>query len=184
MWVYQDDTQVKKVKNRPQGRRKRAGKVRPQGADSLDVGRLTATQLGQLFGITPQAVGLWHKRWGCPRSAKGTYDLAAVIAWWKQRYEDRLAAAAEDPLLAGESSDALEAYRKEKTREARRKNAEAERVLLDAAEVARRFQAWAGMLRARFEALERAHGPQVGQALRSAIDRVESEYQAAFPPPK
>jgi hypothetical protein len=42
---------------------------------------MTGRGIAALFGVTPQAVGLWHKNNGCPRDKEGRYDLREVIAW-------------------------------------------------------------------------------------------------------
>lgn len=42
----------------------------------------TAREIAAIFGVTPQAVGLWVKKEGCPRDPDGTLDLAAVVKWY------------------------------------------------------------------------------------------------------
>jgi len=46
---------------------------------------LPARVIARLWGVTPQAVGLWASKEGCPRNADGSYDLRAVIAWRERR---------------------------------------------------------------------------------------------------
>ena len=42
---------------------------------------MSARAIAVLWEVTPQAVGLWHKREHCPRNPDGTYDLVEVIRW-------------------------------------------------------------------------------------------------------
>jgi phage terminase Nu1 subunit (DNA packaging protein) len=51
---------------------------------------ISATDLAALWGISRQAVGLWHSRDGCPRNKDGTYDLAAVIQWRESHWSSKL----------------------------------------------------------------------------------------------
>lgn len=46
---------------------------------------LSARAVASLFGVTPQAVGLWHKKESCPRNDDNTYDLRAVLRWYTRR---------------------------------------------------------------------------------------------------
>jgi len=85
--------------------------------------KLQARHISRLFGITAQAVGLWVRRDGCPRNADKTYNFYDVLAWRIQQEAERAAdkrvsAAGGDPLLMGEATDALDQYRRVKTRQA------------------------------------------------------------------
>jgi len=45
-----------------------------------DVRRLAPAEIGELAGVTREAVIAWARN-GCPRNPDGTFDLAAVAAW-------------------------------------------------------------------------------------------------------
>lgn len=81
--------------------------------------QLSAVAVAAVWGITPQAVGLWHSKQGCPRNPDGTYNLAAVIAWREARI--RAEADLEPGPGGGAQSPELEGWRR-----ARRKMAELE----------------------------------------------------------
>ena len=83
----------------------------------IDPESMTATQLSRLFGVTAQAVGLWHKKQGCPRKHDGTYRLHEVLAWKEQKHKEELELVSEDALLLGDgkSDPTLCALRKVKT---------------------------------------------------------------------
>lgn len=50
----------------------------------------TAAEIAGLFHVTPQAVGLWVRNEGCPRSADRTLDLEEVLRWWIHSRGDSL----------------------------------------------------------------------------------------------
>lgn len=58
---------------------------------------MRATDVARVFGVSAQAVGLWHSRDGCPRGEDGRYDLRAVVAWRvdRAREESEIAPAAD-----------------------------------------------------------------------------------------
>jgi phage terminase Nu1 subunit (DNA packaging protein) len=67
--------------------------------------RMSATEVARLWGVTKQAVGLWHSKEGCPRNEDATYNLTEVIAWREVR-------AAKIPMdQVGADSPALERLR-------------------------------------------------------------------------
>ena len=89
-----------------------------------DLTHLTAREVARYFSVTPQAVGLWFSKSGCPRNDDGTYKFREVLKWRiehevKKRLDKQIAMSGGDPLLMGESSDALEEYRIVKTEQAR-----------------------------------------------------------------
>lgn len=49
--------------------------------DEPDMTRLQGKEIAAAFGVTPQAVSAWHKKYGCPRNGDGTYSLPTVIRW-------------------------------------------------------------------------------------------------------
>jgi hypothetical protein len=73
------------------------------------MGRLTAGDVGWVFGVTSKAVGFWQKA-GCPRNADGTYNLPEVAAWKVARELSNAAV----PIF--ESGSAMERQREAKAR--------------------------------------------------------------------
>lgn len=61
----------------------------------MDVERLTAREVAGLWGVTAQAVGLWHRA-GCPRNEDGTYALKGVIGWREARIREEEKSRGED----------------------------------------------------------------------------------------
>jgi hypothetical protein len=55
------------------------------GYQADDLARLTGRALARIWGVSAQAVGLWHSRDGAPRNPDGSYSLSAVIAW-REKY--------------------------------------------------------------------------------------------------
>jgi hypothetical protein len=143
--------------------------------------KLTARQVARIFGVTPQAVGLWQSKNGCPRNGDATYSFSKVLQWRiDQECERRADDPVDDPLLVGSSttSQALEEYRRERVREARRKNDIEEGKLLPAIQVQKTLAVIAKSFRSESEALERAHGVVVGNDIRAMVDRVEKGFEA------
>ncbi len=146
-----------------------------------DIRSLSAREAGEAFGVSAQAVAMWHSRDGCPRNADKTYDLCKLVAWRVERESERkskkLMMLSDDPLLAGGGgSKALERYRLAKALEAERINNVAEGRQLDASDIRRRLMDIARIFRAEAESLERVHGKNVGDDLREMIDRVEQQF--------
>jgi hypothetical protein len=140
--------------------------------------QLSVRQVARMFGVTPQAVVLWTTRTGCPR-VDGKYSLSAIVDWKVARAKEEVMAAlrrrglADEALLEnmGGTSQWLEAYRKEKTLEARRKNEIEAGRLLDAADVRRDLAELARLFREEAETVERVHGIDVGRDVRAMIER-------------
>lgn len=88
------------------------------------VNAIQARHAARLFGVTPQAVGLWARRDGCPKNENGSYNYHDILAWRINREANRIAdnmrgASSGDPLLMGESTDSLDQYRRVKTKQAK-----------------------------------------------------------------
>jgi hypothetical protein len=49
--------------------------------DDPDFRRLQGKEVAAAFGVSPQAVSAWHRKYGCPRNPDGTYSLPAVLRW-------------------------------------------------------------------------------------------------------
>lgn len=129
------------------------------------------------FGVSLRMVGDWVSRAGCPRRERSDrpgrfrYDLDEIEAW----REATSAEAADDPLLRGDGSPALERYR-----EARAKLADLDyrkRVgeLIDVAAMHERHVRIAGRLRQAGELLGRKFGVDAQLILDEALEDVERE---------
>lgn len=67
-----------------------------------------AKDIAQVYNLTAQAVGLWHRNGGCPRDENGTYDIRRVVEW----HEAKLAVPeGMESARGGGNSPALERYR-------------------------------------------------------------------------
>lgn len=121
---------------------------------------MTATAVARLFGVSPQAVGLWHSRDGCPRRDDGRYDLATVIRWKVER-EREGAGMVESPDLEGKYNEhqlRLQRARAEREEIALRKT---KGDLIEAEEVKRREIAIARAFRAALQGLGREMAPRL-----------------------
>jgi len=49
--------------------------------DKPDFNRLQGKELAAAFGVSPQAVSAWNKKYGCPKNPDGTYSLPKVLRW-------------------------------------------------------------------------------------------------------
>lgn len=132
--------------------------------------RLTATVIADLWGVSAQAVGLWHSRDQCPRNRDKTYNLREVIQW----REDRLRSANDDGLV-GPDSPALERYRDEKAKLAQLDRFEREGKLLPRDLVHEKLGRLGLILRRAGEQLQRKYGPDAQQTLDEALDDFERE---------
>jgi hypothetical protein len=145
--------------------------------------QLSVRQVARMFGVTPQAVVLWTTRTGCPR-VDGKYSLSAIVEWKIARAKDDVMAdlrrrgLSDEDLLEnmGGTSQWLEAYRKEKTIEARRKNEIEAGRLVDVAEVERELAEVDRLFREEAEALERTHGPEIGKDIRAMVERASNAW--------
>jgi len=120
------------------------------GFGRTDLRRLKAGQVAKLWSVTPQAVGLWHSKSGCPRNEDSTYDLAQVIRWREELLEEKPAA---PPAREDGRSPALEKLRELDVEGKRMDLAERRGELVRSAAVEAQWTAAARRLRARCEAL-------------------------------
>ena len=144
-------------------------------AGYLAPARLSTKSVARIFGVTPQAVGLWHAKRGCPRNGDGSYDLRVVIAW----REDQLKSESAD-LISDSSSPALERYREEKAALARMERLRQERNLLPLDQVRAGNVRLAGILRQAGEQLRRDFGPEAAGILHEALVDFEREANQAL----
>jgi hypothetical protein len=113
-----------------------------------------------LLGWTPRGL----RDANAPRRDDGTYDAIALVAWMLERAAGKSEASPADKLL--------EDLRREKAREAKRRNDLAEGRLVELARVQAEASAIGTVLRVRSEAIERAFGAEVGKAVREMIDEM------------
>lgn len=148
-------------------------------------GLASAAELQDLYGKSERT---WQRyvAQGLPvaRPGKGgrpsLYSRPAVERWLQEH-----AAEPEDDALLddGQTSEALEKWRNERYREAKRKNDVAEGRLLPIEKAREELQVIFGSLRAELEAVGRAHGPGVTDAIREAVERAERATELRFPAP-
>lgn len=152
---------------------------------------VTVVQLARRRGVSVRTVRVWIQD-GLPvmQEAHGNkpalFDVFSYFRWKEDRESlDRAIRDDEkDPLLAGTGgvkSAALEAYRREKTREARRNNEIAEGQLLETEVVAVRLAEIGQVFRAKAERLSRRFGADVGEAIRKMIDKAQAAWERALP---
>jgi hypothetical protein len=139
-------------------------------AGYLAPGRVMTKTIARFFAVTPQAVGLWHSKRGCPRNPDTTYDLRAVVMWREdQLEEDR------GELVSGGTSPGLELYRNEKAALARMDRMEREAVLLPLEQVRAGNIRLASILRSAGEQLQREFGNEAAAILHDALVDFEAE---------
>ena len=68
-----------------------------------DMGAVPARVIARLYGVTPQAVGLWHSKSACPRNEDGTYDVAEVVEGRGSDAKGRKAGGRSRPTTGGRS---------------------------------------------------------------------------------
>ena len=144
----------------------------------------TAHVLGKRLGVSRRSIQAWARD-GMPvfeqslGNRPAWYDVFDVTAWLKEREEAKQALEpADDGLLfEGGGSPHLEAYRKEQARKVRRENDVAEGKLLIAADVALDLREIGRVFREEAEAVERAYGDEIGDAIRAMIERAQEQWE-------
>jgi hypothetical protein len=141
-----------------------------------------AAQIESLRALSQQPAAVlcgystqWLRDAAPPRTAKGKYDGPALVQWLLERERGE-----RDPLLAaGGASQALEDYRREKAREAKRRNDVEEGRLVAVEEVRELNRGIMLALRAEFESLVKANPGMtaIGEEIRQAIARAEVSCQ-------
>jgi hypothetical protein len=108
-----------------------------------------------------------------PRNRDGSYDAAAVFRW---ALEQRTADSERRAAQVDTGQKYLVEIRRFKAREAKRRDRIAEGSLVDADDLREKLDAIASMFRAESAAIERAHGHEVGEAIRLMIDRIIEQF--------
>jgi len=140
----------------------------------------TAREMAKHLGVAVRTFRAWQRE-GMPvfRPSLGNqaalYDIVEVFRWRDEREQARRELA-EDEIMSGREDKWAREYRMERVRQIRRKNDIEEGKLRDAAEMEAALAEVVRLFREEIEAIERAHGPKVGSAVRSAIDHVEEGF--------
>lgn len=162
---------------------RRAGYVAVQGRRDGDVVLVTARQLAAGLGVTERTVRNWLKE-DMPvyqhslGNRPALYEVFSVLAWHYGRQMPK--AKSEEEILFGDgkSNDYWTTqYRKEATRKIKRGNELAEGTLLRTDDIAEQLTAIALVFRSEAEAIERAHGHDVGKDVRQMIVRAEARWR-------
>lgn len=142
---------------------------------------LTAAEVGWIFGVTHNAVGLWHAEHGCPRHDESMrYNLRDVVRWrmeWVKRTADKDA----DLDLAGSSSPALERYRTAKAELAELDLQTKRQQLLPRDDIRLMLSRLATIIRGACETLQKLHGPDAKRIMDDALDGFIREVDRSIP---
>ncbi|HUS46012.1 MAG TPA: hypothetical protein VM219_08285, partial [Phycisphaerae bacterium] len=124
-----------------------------------------------ITSLTSATIGNWIAA-GCPRNPDGRFDLVCVAAWLAAERRKKKLPVAEDPLLIGGNSRALERYRrwKAKNEELTFQQRSGELILLE--EVHTQWLALGQQMRTHLEAIGATCGPDVASALSKAVNSV------------
>jgi hypothetical protein len=148
-----------------------AGKMNPLALKRLDLANLLSRT--RLVSMTPQAINNWLQS-GCPRNSDGTFNIIAVCAWLAaERRKKELKA--NDPMLSGPNSPALEAYRKIKTKREQLAYDRESRQLIPVEEVRREWVDMGHRMRSALDAVCRTLDPESNAAIQHALDQVYGE---------
>ena len=138
-----------------------------------DLRRMTATQMGRVFGISRQAFSVWRE---CPRNTDGTWSLPEVVAWKLRRVQEELELEADG---SGADSPALERYRAARADRAELEVLEKRDALVSRTDVEARWgrvlahivQAFDGLGKVIAPRLARRDEKEIAQTIRAEIHR-------------
>ena len=155
----------------------------PAAVGAADAVYVTTRQLAVRLKVSRRTLQAWAKE-GMPIAVPGLgsrpnyYDPFEVMEWWRQREDAaRQLAGGDELLMQGKGSPWLERYREQMARKIQRENDMAEGVLIAAADVAQRCRLIGEVFRREAEAIERAYGGEVGDAIRGMVDRTAREWE-------
>lgn len=138
----------------------------------------TQTELAEWLGVNRSTLSRWA-RLGFPgKDEAGCYSVPASIAWMVDQARGACGAGG-----AGESEEAkrwLAEYRKEKAREAKRRNDVEEGILIAVEEVKRLHLETAAVWRRQAERVERKLGRKVGEKILEMVEEVVRSWEAFF----
>jgi len=132
-----------------------------------DAHRMSATKIGQVFGVTRQSVA----KWKCPRNEDKTYDLPAVVAWQMDKASDEVERAIE----AGGDWPALERYRAARADKAELEAAQLRGLLVEIDVVRPALAIAASIIRRGIDKLERRFGKEAHKTMMDAVDHAEAK---------
>jgi len=138
-----------------------------------DLESVTTRTAARVFGVTPQALGLWYSKRGCPRNKDKTYSIPDLMAWQLKTIEDKYKSKL-TPEGPSEAEKFLAQERYEKMRKVRRENDVAEGKLVDTASLDAETAEIGRVFRHQAEIIERVHGSDVGDSIRKMIDLAEA----------
>lgn len=160
----------------------RAGYVRMAAAADEDVLLTTAAQIGRRFGVSSRTVRSWIRE-GLTPAVEGHgnrpawFDVFGFFEWWRAREEARRATTDEGARAAAERIELETEMRREKLREARRRNDVEEGRLVDCEELADHLSQIGRMFAEGVRELTGIHGEQMGEELIGLVDRVEGQWR-------
>jgi len=145
--------------------------------------RVKQTDLADAIGVSTKTIQRWTQD-GCPRNADKTYDLFAVLPWWRTLHERVAAEAASDE----PNSPALEEGRRLRNELTRLELAKRQGELVDRAEVEVAWgqvlsalaQSLAGMPAAAASRLENRSAAEVSAVLAELIEDRLDDARAAM----
>ena len=142
---------------------KAAAKINPES--------MNASQVARLYRCSPQAVGLWAKRQGCPKNPDGrTFDLAAVIAWREETIRG------EDDLPGATDYEKRElCIVKIEQEKIKLRRMQEELVPID--QVQSGLRRLSELIKGAGEALQKLYGPDAQEVVNEAIDAFERELE-------
>jgi hypothetical protein len=152
-----------------------AGKMNPLALKRLDLANLLS-RTGQV-SLTPQAINNWLQA-GCPRNADGTFNVLAVCGWLASQYRKK-ELKANDPMLSGPNSPALEKYRTVKAKREQLAYDRDVRQLIPVEEVRRVWLDMGHRMRSALDAVCKTLDPESRATIQSALDQVYGEENAS-----
>lgn len=156
-----------------------AGFAPVRGREAGSILLVTPKALADGFRVTERTVRNWIKE-GMPvhqysvGNRPALYDVFDIVRWREKRYE---ATGEVDPLMRGGNSPALEAYRQEQVKKARRENAKADGALVESAIVSAQLAEIGRAFRTRAELIERTHGKVIGNVIREMVDFAVAQWE-------
>ena len=123
-----------------------------------------------ILGVTTEALRQWRLRDGAPQRDDRKYHLPSLISWYRRFLVDRERKDADDE--SGEKAIKKEIAQEDLRAKVRRRQID-ERRLVDVKEIQGQFAVIGDTFRKQLEAIEKAHGKQVGRDLRKMLDRAE-----------
>ena len=154
--------------------KRKAGSARDASVWAIsDMRRVSATQMGRVFGISRQAFSTWKD---LPRNEDGTFNLPDVVAWKLRRVQEEFELEVDDDV----NSEGLERYRQARAEKAEIEVAQMKRDLVSRVDVETRWgrvlthivQAFDGLGKILAPRLARRDEKEIATEIRSEVHRV------------